>query len=316
MAGLSSSADKATLAVVLVLGLAICERLQAQPTNLVLNGNFETRTYCPNNGDLNYCSAWGVHHGSPDYFHRCTSGIWGVPSNVFGYQEPINESDSAYAGITTFTDFFEGGQESLRGNLSEPLMAGMKYKVRMKVAIADSNTNYTSCCIGVAFTQPPLPPYSANHTDVELIIPEEEIDLSAWYQLDGTYIAQGGEDRIYIGSFRPDVDCNPVVIGDTSILTANSAYFYIDDVEVYEDDTITDTEMVEVMRIRAWHHDGQIMLRGMPTGAVAVLYDMAGRAVASGQGEMPAHGLSGLYVLRVMDAQGSVLHVQKLAVGP
>jgi hypothetical protein len=200
------------------------------------------------------------------------------------------------------------------GMLSEPLLAGTKYRIHLKASIANGG-NYTTCCVGVAFTPPPHPPYTVNHTDVELFIPEDEIDLTAWYQLNGIYTAQGGEDRIYIGNFRPDAESYPVAIGDTSNLQANAAYFYIDDVEVYEDDTITDTEMVEVMRIRAWHHDGQIMLRGMPTGAVAVLYDMAGRAMASGQGDMPTHGPAGLYVLRVMDVQGSVLHVQKLAVG-
>jgi hypothetical protein len=56
--------------------------------------------------------------------------------------------------------------------------------------------------------------------------------------LDTVYTAQGGEQEFYIGNFRSDEESYPVIIGDTTVFENNSAYFYIDDVEIFED-TIT-----------------------------------------------------------------------------
>ncbi|MCF8257708.1 MAG: T9SS type A sorting domain-containing protein [Flavobacteriales bacterium] len=211
--------------------------LQGQTANLVLNGSFEQKTDCPSGFGMYYSVGWLPLHGTPDYFHRCATGNSGVPNNLSGYKEPFSSTDSAYAGVATYTPLFAGGQESMIGTLTEPLLSGVKYRIRMKASIA-TGVSYTSCCVGLTFSPPPLPPYSLNHSDVELIIPVDEIDTLAWYQLDAVYAAQGGEDRIYIGNFRADEDSYPFAIGDTTILQNKLAYFYIDDVEIYED-TIT-----------------------------------------------------------------------------
>jgi len=252
------------LAFLLSLAYTITGQCQV---NLVLNGSFEERIGCTVSNTVSsllYCQDWEGLHGSPDYFHQCASTApwWSVPDNVFGTQLPSNTTDSAYAGISTFTTLFPGGQESLEGLLSEPLLAGVKYRVRMKAAIADSNNNYTSCCVGIAFSPPPFPPYTENLCDVELRIPADAIDLSVWYQLDTIYTAQGGEQEFYIGNFRPDDESYPVVIGDTSEWQTNIAYFFIDDVEIYED-TLTSIEeelpMIED-RIRVYPNPSTGML--------------------------------------------------------
>jgi OmpA-OmpF porin, OOP family len=306
---------KAAVTILILIWTLVRPLAGACQENLVVNGSFELRNGCPNNpgsASIQRCQTWTALHGSPDYFHRCATGIYSVPQNFAGNQSPHDPLDSAYAGLATYTIHFAGGQESMSGVLLEPLTAGMKYRVRIKVSIA-TIYNYSSCCIGIAFTAPPHPPYSTNHSDVEFQIPVQEMNLGVWYQLDALYTAQGGELNFHVGNFRPDTESYPVVIGDTTNTAYNTAYFYIDDVEIYEDDTVTGVAGEASATIRAWYHGGQIKLQGLPTGAVAVLYDMAGRAVASGHGDMPAQGPAGLYVLRVMDAQGSVLHVQKLA---
>lgn len=74
------------------------------------------------------------------------------------------------------------------------------------------------------------------HQDMlKRVLAEEEIDFFSWFQLDTVYTAQGGEQEFFIGNFRSDAESYPVVIGDTTVVQGNGAYFYIDDVEIFED---------------------------------------------------------------------------------
>lgn len=211
--------------------------------NLVPNGNFEQHNSCPNSaGDYIALEDWNLGLGSPDYFHKCGTGGGGVPNNVTGRQLTI---DSAYLGLASFTTFFQGGQEVAGVTLSAPLIQGEKYRVRLKASYADS-ANYAICCIGaiLSSTPPPAGPYTQNLSSVELVLQENEFDTVTWFQLDEVYTAQGGEDKIYIGSFRPEADMNPILVRPNGSSNYNSAYFYIDDVEVYED-AVTGIEKTE-----------------------------------------------------------------------
>lgn len=206
--------------------------------NLVPNGNFESYSGCPTgtNSGFNDCNDWISFLTSTDYYHTCGTGNRGIPSNQYGWQEAI---DSAYIGLASYNTFFQGGQESPKANLTSPLVEGVKYRVRFKASYSDS-VNYAICCIGAVLssTDPPLPPYIQNLNSVELIISETEFNTTEWFQLDEVYTAQGGEDKIYIGSFRPEADMNPIHVRPNGDPNYDGAYFYIDDVEVYEDDLV------------------------------------------------------------------------------
>ena len=209
---------------------------QESPFNLVTNGGFEIHDGCTNDlGETDKCLDWWPLYGSPDYFHRCGTSGYVPAENLLGTQEPYIVTDSAYVGIGTFATIFPGGQESLMTQLIQPLVAGKEYRVKFKVSLAD-NVNYASCCVGAIFdiTAPPSPPYSVNINDVELVLSSNSVDSELWYELDEVYTAVGGEDKMYIGNFKPDNESEPYFIGEVSDL--DMAYFYIDDVEVYEDD--------------------------------------------------------------------------------
>lgn len=227
--------------VTLICFFLLAENAVAQ-VNLVPNGNFETLDQygCPNSaGDFIALEDWNLGIGSPDYFHMCGTNGGAVPQNAFGSQPSL---DSAYIGIASYTTFFSGGQEAAGVQLISPLQAGVKYRVKLKASYADS-ANFAVCCVGVRLTQytpvpTPWPPYSQNISSVELVIPEADFDTTTWFQLDDVYTASGGENTIFVGTFRPDSDLNPVVVRPNGDPNWNVAYFYIDNVEVYEDDLV------------------------------------------------------------------------------
>lgn len=222
--------------VTLICLFLLADNALAQ-VNLVPNGGFEEHSGCPNGpADLQLCAYWDDLHGSPDYFHKCGTGNYSVPQNAFGYQPSI---DSAYINIAAYTTFFAGGQEVASATLIQPLQAGVKYRVRLNAAYPD-RLNYSVCCVGVilASTPPPQGPYFQNWSNVELVIPESEFDTTGWFQLDEEYTAVGGETHIYLGTFRPESELNPVNVFPNGDPNYNSAGFHIDNVEVYEDDLV------------------------------------------------------------------------------
>ncbi|MBI1289272.1 MAG: T9SS type A sorting domain-containing protein [Flavobacteriales bacterium] len=316
--------------LLLVFGLAMTGGAMAQntPVNLVPNGDFEEHDYCPTSASsFSSCHNWLSYVGSTNYFHKCGTGEGGVPINFAGYQIP--HSDSAYAGLATYTAVFSEGREVLAVELVNPMGGGIKYQVSLWASPMDAY-NYISCCLGVRFTHPPGPPFIQNASDIELVIAENEIDTSQWYHLEGVYTAQGGEDKIYIANFRPDSESNPVYQGE---ITAdyNSAGFYIDDVSVIED-TVTGIGELEkdgtevsiypnpctnVLNIRL-----QDSSPPQADGMTIEVTDMLGRSIPLSKGVPEGRGIhtidtstwpSGIYLLRAANAQGlrSVVKVVK-----
>jgi hypothetical protein len=205
--------------------------------NLVPNGDFEIRENCPIYGSsLHECPDWDDIYGSVDHFHLCGTSGGNAYGNEFGGQTPL---DSGYIGFGSYTTFFAGGQEVANAILTQPLVQGVKYRVRFKASYADS-ANYAICCVGIILSDSPPPqgPYFQNLNTVELVLEESDFDTTTWFQYDGVYTAQGGEDKIYVGSFRPEADMNPIHVRPNGDPNYNIAYWYIDDVEVYEDDLV------------------------------------------------------------------------------
>ena len=281
---------------------------------MVVNGDFEEYNGCPSNPGMgnNYVIGWSSHYQTPDYFHRCGSVDFGVPSNFAGNQD-VELDNSAYIGIATYWDVEPGFQEIVRGQLSNPLQSGVKYRVRFKASMGDSRM-YSTCCVGIVFssTPPPLPPYTANISDAELVIEQSNYNTNDWFILDTTFIAEGGEDKIYIGAFRPESEMGVAVTNDNGTYTA---YYYIDDVEVYEDDTVTDiAEESPQAKVRIWFDvtARTLVVNGAAANALVRVHDAMGRLVATGSRNMDVSGMSGFYVVRVYDAQGHELEVQKV----
>jgi hypothetical protein len=288
--------------------------------NLVQNGGFGAHISCPNNlGQLGKCAYWSALYGSPDYFHACGLPEVSVPANLFGVQ---NEAllDSGYVGVSTYTTLFVGGQESVKVDLNQTLVAGSKYRIRFKVSLADS-VNYASCCIGAILdnSPPPAPPYTSNLSDAELVLDASSIDDEQWYQMDQVYTAEGGEDKLFLGNFRPDSESGGFYRGEITPGSA-TAYFYIDDVEVYEDETVSIDETEFTFSIYPNPATTNLTIESRAPLAQVWVRDLAGRVVLSYPersrrvGNIDVSSLhSGIYLVEVLTQNGQRA-VQKVVV--
>ncbi|MEZ4799205.1 MAG: hypothetical protein R2809_05360 [Flavobacteriales bacterium] len=72
--------------------------------NLVENGSFEDKSYCPSNYNLQQLrsvSGWSqLNEGTPDHFATCSDKV-GVPKNIFGYQNA--QDGEAYVGMAAYS---------------------------------------------------------------------------------------------------------------------------------------------------------------------------------------------------------------------
>jgi len=207
--------------------------------NLVLNGSFETKSYCPSNYNqqsLNTIAGWWQPtDGTPDYFHACSDKA-GVPSNVFGQQKA--KDGEAYAGFVTFSVSNKRNyREYLQTKLSRQLTAGEMVCIEIYVSAADY-CNYVTDGLGILLSEKKVESnlqnelaYSATMSNPRLNMLDES---SEWQLLSDIYIAKGGEEYLTIGNFKTDKELK--VIRRTEDMSDKGygtwSYMYVDDVRV------------------------------------------------------------------------------------
>ena len=211
---------------------------QGPAQNLVSNGNFETKSYCPgtfNQQSLNtIASWWQATDGTPDYFHGCSDKV-GVPNNLFGQQAA--KDGEGYAGLVTYTIDKKNYREYLQTKLSRPLMEGEMVCVEMYFNAADY-CNYVTDGLGILLSSKKAESNlqtvlsfkpSMNNPRLNMLDENEE-----WQLLSDVYTAKGGEEYLTIGNFMADKELK--IIRRTEDFNSKGygkwAYVYIDDVKV------------------------------------------------------------------------------------
>jgi OOP family OmpA-OmpF porin len=206
--------------------------------NLVSNGDFETKSYCPgtfNQQSLNTIAGWWqATDGTPDYFHSCSDKV-GVPNNLFG-QQPAKDGEG-YSGLVTYTIDKKNYREYLQTKLSRPLIKGETVCIEMHFNAADY-CNYVTDGLGILLSEKKIESNlqtvlaftaSMNNPRLNMLDENEE-----WQLLSDVYTAKGGEEFLTIGNFLSDKELK--IIRRTEDLKSNSygkwAYVYIDDVKV------------------------------------------------------------------------------------
>jgi OOP family OmpA-OmpF porin len=211
----------------------------ARAQNLVENGSFENKSYCPGNFNqqqLNtIASWWQATDGTPDYFNVCSDKV-GVPLNVFGTQAA--KEGSAYAGLVTYSG---GGKQNyreyLQSKLTRSLTEGEMVCIEMWVSAADY-CNFVTDGLGVLLSE--KKPESSLQTVLgnlaSLRNPRLHMldEAEEWVLISDVYVAKGGEQYITIGNFLKDKDLK--IIRRTEDMGAKGsstwAYVYIDQVSV------------------------------------------------------------------------------------
>jgi hypothetical protein len=216
-----------------LLILALTFPLHANSQNLVPNPGFETITTCNLTGSgIKNLQAppWNSPDGStPDLFNVCSlSGLWGIPSNQFGYQQP--HSGNGYAGAVQYqsSDY----REYLQVRLTSPLIANQLYCVSLYTTV--SSPRYIAVNkIGMYISSSA---FSGNNPMNSLNLLPQVVDnniikdTSQWALVRGVYLARGGEEYIVLGNFAPRLSIDTFHFPST---LSSSTYYYFDDIDIH-----------------------------------------------------------------------------------
>ena len=202
--------------------------------NLVPNPSFEDTVSCPfSSGEMVKATGWTSFCGTPDYFNSCNQFDWGVPNNIFGYQQAA--TGDAYAGFATYSSDSPDSREFPVCIFSVPLNIGTKYYVSFKVALSLNSlslTNYASNNIGAAVTTGGYTCNSIITNNPPVFNSSIITDSLNWTTISGSFVADSAYTHLSIGNFFDDANTDTLkFFNDFS----DNAYYYLDDVCVSTD---------------------------------------------------------------------------------
>ncbi len=260
--------------------------------NLVPNPSFEEYTYCPDSAvsPIENAYPWEIPSGwySPDYFNSCTTGMYSIPNNWFGYQEAFN--GDAYIGLLTYghNTNYVNCREYIQAPLISELLPNHTYKVKFYISLAD-NFRYATDKIGAYFSVNPVNGDSS-HSVIDSIPQVCNIsgniitDTTKWVEISGDYTAFGGEKYITIGNFSDSSNTQVIDLGQGD----DWAYYYIDSVSVILDSSTTIEENKEndilISKIYPNPNSGQLFLEyDLPEGKKGklIIYNTLGDKICS-----------------------------------
>jgi gliding motility-associated-like protein len=212
--------------------------------NLVPNASFETYNVCPYTDDITNAPPWfDPTLASPNLFNECAPlppPGYGVPYNE-GYQ--YARTGKGYSGFEVFSDYDED-IEYISVKLDSTLETGKIYCIGYYASLEmrDSTSSYYGSMYAIDRMGAYLSD-TAIHLNTAYIIPvvpqiENPVghflsDTLNWMIVSGTYIAHGGEQYITIGNFYTFNSTNYIKVSNS---VSHIAFYYIDDVFVYECD--------------------------------------------------------------------------------
>lgn len=225
-------------------------------TNLVPNPSFEDTLQCPfNPAQIAFSPPWyDPTNGSSDYFNNCNGSNYGVPNNIVGFQ--LARTGKAYAGLYTYIPGFNY-REYIQVQLLSKLSANTSYCVDFYISLADT-FNIGANNIGAYFSDTAI---SGIFGQVLNVVPQINNDISinslndkvGWIKISGSFMANGNESFVTIGSFVDDISTDTIHIAGGSY---PQAYYYIDDVSVICCDCI-DSVSVFIPNIFSPNNDNQ-----------------------------------------------------------
>ena len=199
--------------------------------NLIPNGDFESNSLCPSVlGQLSVASPWYQSNlGTSDYFNECSilPNNISVPSNYYGFQ--IAHSGYGYCGFSPISDNVVY-QEYITTKLISPLIQNEEYCIRFWYSNADSLCLFINK-LDILVSQEPIfindfsISASPQYTHYEL-----SMDSQNWNLIEGTFIAEGGEEYLSIGIF--DTTNLDTIKLCNDPWASSCVYLYIDDVEL------------------------------------------------------------------------------------
>ncbi|UPT66715.1 MAG: T9SS type A sorting domain-containing protein [Sphingobacteriales bacterium JAD_PAG50586_3] len=220
--------------------------------NLVPNGSFEDTLECIyTDSQLGHLNHWSTPtNATPDAFAvdfcnvYLNSNIIAVPTNYWGHQLP--RTGKNYAGLYFLLDNDYPDREYIQVHLSEKLKPGVVYCVSYYISMSDAQS-----CLAIRGFEAYFSPDSIYIEDTPPVFPiltfPAQIsvdtlvsDSISWVEISGYFMAQGDEEYMLIGNFKPQNQVQRIIINDD--LPNKGAYYYIDDVSVIECDSLVGIE--------------------------------------------------------------------------
>ena len=224
--------------------------------NLVKNYSFENYNYtvCDitelfnpifDEWDSPNSSGGGVYSttiGQTCYYFQPNSTYDG-PISFKGTETP--SEGNIFVGIWIYTINGFEDREYIRGELNSPMEAGLTYRVKFKISLADFMESYVGE-LGIAFTETTSIPL-----DNQLVLTEPQITINSgldkregWTEFETTFVSDGNYNYFIIGNFKSDADTetfdNPGASGEPSTY---GAYYYIDEVVIELDGATSSKEL-------------------------------------------------------------------------
>jgi gliding motility-associated-like protein len=148
---------------------------------------------------------------------------------------------SGYGRVIFFIYYVPGlpieGREYIASPLKSSLQANKKYCIDF-YTLPGKESKYGCNSIGVFFGQghqyyntfsiPPIVPQS------NLLLSTPITDTSKWFHYVDIYTATGAETDVVIGNFMNDNQITTPIINGSPFVSANGAYFVVDDVSLHE----------------------------------------------------------------------------------
>ncbi len=230
------------------------------------NPSFEQNTGCPQGYDeMYFCNDWyKPTQGSSDYFHSCapdtvvTVGVVNVPENSDGYQ--YAQDGDAYVGFIAYV--LQGGSdynEYIQCQLLQPLVAGKKYKVKFYVSLADSFSNHAIKNLGAWLSDTAYIDMSNFNTipaNPQVVANYFLADFNNWMEVNGTFIANGGEEYLTIGTFVSPVLNTDTLFVQNTLAPVPYAYCYVDMVSLIEVGDLSCLDSLSLPNVFTPNNDG------------------------------------------------------------
>ncbi|MEI6312922.1 MAG: T9SS type A sorting domain-containing protein [Bacteroidota bacterium] len=239
--------------IVIVILLLNYIQLFAQ-SNRVLNPSFELYNDSTPVGlqafMLNKVTYWSdPNNQSSDLY--CPNSFMGYTtppsSNQFGHFL-YPKSGRCYAGGIAYSSPVSS-REFIQGSLIDSLIYNHKYAIKYFISIANGSRCFTD--LGFLFTNNKL---DLHASDLDLEKPNYSPQyenasnnwlnsFNSWQEVRGVFNSNGNEMYVSIGNFCIDTLFNSYQCTDSLISPENGAYYFIDDIAIY------DTSIIDTIRI-------------------------------------------------------------------
>ena len=246
----------------ILIGLLASDKIFAQ--NLVPNPSFEDTVNVRLMPDINLNNSlnwYMLHGGTPDYWNE----DYGTAANP-PFFNLVGRSGKSFSGIyTSLGTSYPNRREYIQVRINQPLVAGKQYAVGYYYYYGNGYSithnlgfrfSYDTLSYPSWFSSPPitydehLGTNSLSYMDTNLALVSAISvggDTNAWYLLQTTYTAVGGEEYLTIGNLY-GVDSTSYTHISTPLNPINqiSSYYIIDDVYVLDIEQLLDTNLVYI----------------------------------------------------------------------